>query len=216
MGILVALVAAGSLAAGCGGSDSSTKQAASTAAPARAPTTVAPTVPAGFAGFTDTADRFTIAVPSAWRKVDPSSPGAAQAEKDLLKSNPSLAPLLSGDLVAQGIKFLAVDSAGGAVNVVVKPALGATDSDLPSVADAIKTEYQKGGILLRSSDPVQLTGHAALRLTADLPVANPSGGGKVTVHEVQYFIFANDLGYILTMAGNSPQFATIPTTFRVT
>ncbi len=98
--------------------------------------------------------------------------------------------------------------------MVVKPAVGARDSDLPTVAEQIKGEYQKGGFTIRSSEMVQLAGHASLKVTSDLALNKPTGG-NASVHEVQYFIFANDLGYVLTLAGTSPQFAAIPDTFRV-
>jgi len=215
-GLVLAVGGLSSVAVACGGSGSSK---ASTSSPPKTAaaittTTLAASVPAGFAGFSDAADRFTIAVPGSWRTIDPSSPGAAQAKQDLAKSNPVLAPVLTGDLVAQGIKYLAVDAAGSATNVVVKPAVGARDSDLPTVAEQIKGEYQKGGLTIRSSEMVQLAGHAALKVTSDLAVNKPTGG-NTSLHEVQYFIFANDLAYVLTLSGTSPQFAAIPDTFRV-
>jgi len=205
------------LALGCGGSDSS-NDPSTTAPPKTAAavttTTLAASVPAGFSGFTDAPDRFTISFPTAWRQIDPSSPGAAQAKQDLAKNNPGLAPFLAGDLVAQGIKFLAVDGTGSATNVVVKSAVGARDSDLSGVADQFKAGAAKAGFTLRANEMVQLGGHTALRLTSDLAINSPTGG-KTNVREVQYFIFANDLGYILTLAGTSPQLPAIAQTLRI-
>jgi len=214
-GLVLSVGVLSSLAVACGGSSSSkTSTSGPPKTAAVTTTTLAASVPAGFTGFSDAADRFTIAVPAAWRTIDPSSPGAAQLKQDLAKSNPALAPVLSGDLVAQGIKYLAVDAAGSAANVIVKPALGARDRDLPTVADQVKAEYAKGGFTIRSSEMVQFAGHAALKITSDLALNKPTGG-STSVHEVQYFIFANDLGYILTLAGSNPQFAAISNTFRV-
>lgn len=220
-GCAFALVAAALLAGGCGGSSGSatkvgpTTTAPPTTTPLPTTTTLAVNVPAGFTGFTDTADRFTIATPPGWRQVNPSSPGAAQATQDLVKSNPKLAAALpSGDLVALGIKFLAVESGGSVVNVVVKPAVGAQDSDLPGLAGDLKAQYQKLGAVASPPETVQLSGHSALRVKLDLKLTK-AAGGKATVHEVQYVIAANDLLYILTLAGDNAQLAAVPDTLRV-
>jgi hypothetical protein len=215
-------LAAALLAGGCGSSGSATKvgpastaTAPPTTTPAPTTTTLAANVPAGFTGFTDVADRFTIATPAGWRQVNPSSPGAAQATQDLVKSNPKLAAALpSGDLVALGIKFLAVEGSGSTLNVVVKPAVGAQDSDLPALATDLKAQYQKLGAVPSATDTIQLSGHSTLRVKVDLKVATPTGG-KVTLHEVQYALVANDLLYVLTLAGSSAQLGSVPDTFLV-
>jgi len=226
VGLGLTLVAMSALVAGCGSSDSSTKAAASTTTAARpgplttttlAPipsTTLAVSVPAGFVGFTDAADRFTIAVPTAWSKVDPSSPGAAQATQEMLKNNPDMATVLTSDLAGQGVKYLAVDGSGSSANVVVKPALGMKDSDLPQVADAVKAQYLKVGGTVRGTETVQFAGHTALRLTVDLKLAR-AVGSRVTVRTIQYFMALNDLAYIVTLAGTSPLLVPIGDTFRV-
>ncbi len=216
-----ALVIAGAMVAGCGGSGTSSSPSSPSSTsgptstlPAPNTTSAAAVAPPGFTTFTDAADRFSISFPESWRKVDPSSPGAAQAIQDLVKSNPGLATVASGDLVAQGIKFLAVASAGATVNVVVKPAVGARDSDLPDVVDQVKAEYAKIGGAVRTDETVQVAGRTGLRLTVDLQVAGPTGA-KTQVSEVQYFLLANDLAYILTEAGSDPQFPAVANTFRV-
>ena len=217
--VAATLVAAGGLAAACSGAGITSQplplSASATTVPSTAATTArAAAAPPGFTGFTSDADRFSLSVPSDWRQVDPASPGAARAMEELARSNEKLAPLLTMDLAAQGIKFLAVDQDGNSVNVVVKPALGALPSDLPDLVDEIKAQYESLGATLRSNETVRVGGHEALRLTLDVQLTGPDGR-KVTLGEVQYFLVANDLVYIVTMAGDSPEFPAIISTFTV-
>lgn len=199
------------VASSCGGSGTS-----KTAAPTTTTTTLASSVPAGFTGFTDAVDRFTISTPADWRQIDPSSPGAAQFAKDLVSANPAFAPALgSGNLAAQGMKFFAADASSGAsVNVIVKALPGVLDSDLPKLADQIKAQYAQVDGTVTGIRSVQLSGRAAVRVSLDLRISGPTGA-KSTVQEVQYLVAANDLVYILTFAGDSPRLAPIGDTFRV-
>jgi hypothetical protein len=223
----VALLAVGSLAAACGGSGGgspaapATTTTAATAAttttlPATTTTTaLAANVPAGFTGFTDAADRFTIAAPAGWRQVDPKSPGANQATQSLASSNPKLAAVLPpGDLVSLGVKFLAASTTGSTANVVVRPAVGVQDSDLTQLGEELRSQYKAIGAVPTALETIQLSGRTALRVKLDLRMTRPTGG-KATVHEVQYALVANDLLYLLTLAGDSPQLGGIPDTLRI-
>ncbi len=193
--LVACLTTVAALAGGCGGSDDESASGSTTLAPpttAAATTTSTGPVPAGYTGFTEATSRFSVAVPSSWRQVDPSSPGAAQALQDLAKSNPALGSMLSGgDLAAEGIKFLAVDQAGASANVVVKPALGAKDSDLPQLLEELKAQYRDLGATLTGNETVKLAGHDVLKLSINLPLAQPQGG-RTTLPTVQYFLVAND------------------------
>lgn len=180
-------------------------------------TTIAKSVPAGYTGFTDETSHFSISVPTSWRKVDPTSPGATQALQDLVKANPGFASLVgSGDLASSGMRFLAADPATGAsVNVVVRSAIGATDADLKDVLDALKPEYASVGLTLVSSRTVTLAGHSALEITVGGSIKATPSAPATTVHEVQDIVAANDFLYILTRAGTDKTLASIAATFRV-
>jgi hypothetical protein len=217
---MVAVVAV--LGAACGGSKASTSP--TTKATALPTTTTATTlVPAGYSPFADTTDKFTIAVPAAWRQIDPASAGATQVFADVVKANPKLSSLLGSgpaDLVAKGIKFFGVDVSGATdfapnVNVIVKAALGATDSDLPQAVAALKTQYTQIGATVTSTATVPLAGHQALQVKVQLPLTTPAGA-KTTVAETQDLVAANDLIYILTFAGVSADFSTIESSFALT
>jgi len=178
-------------------------------------TTLATAVPAGFTGFTDAADRFTIAVPATWRQVDPASPGAEQAIQEVVKRYPDFASVLgSGDLAAQGMRFIAVTGGGAGANVVVRPAVGGRDSDLPRIGERLKVQYESLGLTVVDLGSEQLSGRAALRLNVDAHLGGATGAAP-TVHEVQHLIVANDLIYILTLSGDDPQLPNVAATLRV-
>jgi len=176
----------------------------------------------GYAEFADHADGFSIAVPSAWRQVDPSSPGAAAAFQQIEAANPGLQRVFGSGfagLVAQGIKFLAVDPQAGVggnptVNVVVRSAPGATDAGLAQLADGIRSEYGQIGAEVLGTTTVRVAGHRALEVRADFALSGEDGT-SATVHETQYFVAASGFVYIVSLAGSSPQFATVVSTFAV-
>ena len=201
------VVAAASLAitiVACGSSKKSATIATTTA------------VPAGFTTFQDKPDHFKLSVPGGWRQVDASSPGAIQAAKDLAAANPSLQSLIgSGDLSSKGIKYLAIATDGTSnVNVVVKAAPGAKDSDLPNLVDTLKTQYQQAGATVESTMSVPLAGHQALQVKITLPL-NDGSGGTTTLHETQDIVAANDFAYIVTLTGASPDLAAIGSSLNV-
>jgi len=213
--VFLSVVTIGALTSACGGEGTSSSPAPVTTVPATTTSTLAALVPAGFTGFTQATDRFTVSVPSDWRQIDPSSPGAAQATQDMVKRYPALAPVLGSGGPAQNIKFLAVDSTGKSVaNVAVMVAVGARDSDLPKQVDDLKAEYRKLGATVTSTRSVPLSGHTALQVNLEMRLAG-AGGASPTVRQVQYIIAANDLLYILTLSGDSPQLSTVATTLRV-
>jgi hypothetical protein len=213
---LVAGLAVCGLAVGC----SSSASTPDTSQASKAPSSPTSAVPAGYVEFVDRESQFSIAVPSSWHQVNPSSPGASQVISSLVAANPRLKSVLgsAASLAADGMKFLAVDASSIArvpsINVIVQPALGTTDSDLPKLLNEVKSEYAKIGATLTSNSYVQLAGHTALHAAIVLH-EKTSTGVTLDVPENQYLLFANDFGYNLTLAARSPRFATILTTFEV-
>jgi hypothetical protein len=215
---LAIAIAGLSLVTACAGK-SATLPNTTTAPPATTTSTSA--APAGYTVFTDAADHFRIATPTTWRQIDPASPGAAQLIQQMLKVNPKLSTLVGtgpADLASKGIKFLAVDVAApqflANVNLVTKPALGVVDSDLPQLADALRSEYQKIGAVVTSTATIPLAGHQALQVKLRLALKTLSGS-TTTADETQDLIAANDLVYTITFAGSSPQFSTIESSISV-
>lgn len=219
------VILAGAWLAGCGesspsakGTDTtapvSTQATVTTMAPLTTSSTAAASVPAGYTAFTSKEDRYSLAVPKDWRQIDPSSPTAAQAVKDAVKLNPALGSVISPEnLTAQGIKYLAVNGTGASVNMVVKPAAGARDSDLPSIVDAIKAQYPSIGGTVTGTETVQLSGRTAAKVSSDIQMNQAAGASKLS--QVQYVLLANDLAYILTLSGQSPVFPAIAATLRI-
>jgi translation elongation factor EF-1beta len=173
-------------------------------------------VPAGFTTFQDKSDHFKLSVPSSWRQVDASSPGAIQAAKDLAAANPTLQSLIgSGDLASKGIKYLAIAADGQSnVYVVVKATPGVKDSDLPNLVDTLKAQYQQAGATVESTSSVPLAGHQALQVKLTLP-QNDGSGGTTNLHETQDIVAANDFAYIVTLTGTSPDLTAIGSSLNV-
>ncbi|HUO48153.1 MAG TPA: PsbP-related protein [Acidimicrobiales bacterium] len=179
----------------------------------------------GYTQFADHTDSFSIAVPSSWRQVDPSSPGAEAAFQEMTTQNPSLRKAFGNgfsDVVSAGIKFLAVDpdpadvASGGSptINVIVHPAPGSTDADLGRLSSGITGEYQQLGLHLVDTSTVHLAGHRALRMHVGYTVT-AADGSTSSVPETQYFVLANDFAYIITLAFSSPRFDQVMSTFAV-
>jgi len=179
--------------------------------------------PQGYQTFVDQPDRFSLAVPSTWREINPSSPGAADAFQAIQDQNPNLKSALGGTnlatMAASGMKFFSMEPSpeGGFasnINVVVHSALGIKDSDLGELQREAATEYAKAGATVSSTSTVALAGHKALRETIQFTMKNPSGN-SILVPEVQYFVGANDLLYVITLSGTAPDLDTVATTFQV-
>jgi len=177
--------------------------------------------PPGYQSFVDQADRFSLAVPSTWREIDPSSPGAAKAFQDLQNLNPKLKSAFGGTdlatLVASGMKFLSIEPTfqgdfASNVNVLVHSALGIRDSDLAQIQSQAAAEYAKVGATVSSTSTVTFAGHEALREGVQFPAA--AGTGNL-IPEVQYYVGANDLLYVFTLSGTAPDLTTIATTIVV-
>lgn len=179
--------------------------------------------PPGYVTFTDASDGFSIAVPGSWRQVDPNSPTAQATIDELEKSNPNLEAALGAgvsDLTAKGIKFLAIDpvvSAGIApnVNVIAKPALGFGPKNLAQLKEALPGQYAKVGARLQDLTEVTFAGRSALEAVLDLPLSGV-GGSRLTAHETQYFVAANNYLYVVTLTGTSPDLDQVASTFEPT
>jgi hypothetical protein len=172
--------------------------------------------PAGYKAFTEKTDRFSLAVPGSWESVDPSSPGAAEAYQQMAANNPAFQSVGGGDvtnLASRGMKFLAVNGQSS-VNVVVKPVLGAGSSSLTQLQSQLRGLYQTLGATLLSNQTIQLNGREALQATVEQPF-NEANGSYVLIDETQDFFAANDLVYSVTLAGTSPDLATIASTFNI-
>jgi hypothetical protein len=202
------------VAAGC------TSSTSPSASPHGSSSTTTGAMPRGYTRFTDHADRFTIAVPVSWRRIDPSSPGASQAFAELLRSNPGIANATGTDsaaLLSQGMKLLAIDVGSPTeptIDVITRPAPGLRDSDLPQVLDAVKSEYASAGFRLARTQPISVGGHKGLEETLHVSLAAPSGG-TVSKSEIQDLVAANDLLYVVTLSGTSAAFPTIVKSFKV-
>lgn len=199
--------------AACGSSKAG--KASGTVAASTTPS-VTSSIPPGYVEFRSGVNHFRISVPSNWRQIDPSSPGAAAVVQDVEKSNPALKTVLgAGDLASKGITFFAISPDGKVnLNIVVKPAVGARDSDLPSLRTELKTQYQQLGGNVTSTETVSLAGHQALQIHVQLPLKDASGTTH-TLNETQDVLAANDFAYILTFTGEAPDVATIAATFNV-
>lgn len=171
--------------------------------------------------FADAAKHFSIAVPSTWRSIDPSSPGAIDAFKTLLAANPRLAEAygsLSTATLSSAMSFFGISAdstAPGSVNVVAVPALGVSDSDLSSVELKFQAEYQRIGATVAQASTISLAGHQALHNVISAPLVAP-GAATSTVTESQDVVLANDLAYILTSSGSSPDLDGIIASFSLT
>jgi hypothetical protein len=213
------------------GAAAATSPGASNASPGASPNTSPRAVPsagssasgapAGYQTFSDQADHFSIAVPSEWRSVDPTSPGAAAAFEQIQAANPNFKRGFNGNLsslLANDVKFLAVAPPSQAaeaanLNVIVKPAPGFVDADLGQIRNALPGEYTKIGATLLGITTITLDGHQALKTTAHLPV-NTDLGNTLLASQSQYVLGANDFIYIITMTGTSPDLSTIAATFQ--
>jgi hypothetical protein len=215
VGLVACLLIGASCSSGSSTSSSSSSDTTGTSAPR---TTTSSSLPVGYSVFSDHTDRFRIAVPRAWRQIDPSSPGASQSFAAALESNPGLKSMLGSNpanLVAQGIKFLALDiSDGDSVNVDVRSAPGGRDSDLADLVDVLKQQYAAAGIDVTDTSTISLAGHKALHVVVVAHLVDASGA-QHTRNEVQDVVVANDLVYTVTYAGESGEFPSIRSTFDV-
>ncbi|MGH9095099.1 MAG: hypothetical protein ACRDXE_08055 [Acidimicrobiales bacterium] len=174
--------------------------------------------PPGYKPFVDRTDHFSIAVPAAWRSANPSSPGVTASVHDMLQLSPRLQANLGSGFVnalSRSTKFLAVDPTGGtiatsAVAVVVSPAIGATDNDLPQAEAGLERAYQQTAGTVVSSVGIDLAGHQALQDTVRVPTASGT-----TILETEDVLLANDFVYFITFAGSSPDMPTVASTFSV-
>src|SRR5262249_36087092 len=154
--------------------------------------------------FVDRKDRFTIGVPRSWRRIDPSSPGASAALRTVLRDNPNMQSVLgsnAADVISKGTKFMTLNANARVdiptLNVIVEPAIGARDSDLPEVVDALKNQYAKAGATVESSRIVPLAGHSALELAVLFRFARAIGA-PLRRESIQDFVVANDSLYIVS------------------
>jgi hypothetical protein len=148
--------------------------------------------------------------------VDPSSPGAAEAFQQMEANNPAFQSVAGGDvtnLASRGMKFLAVGGQSS-VNVVVKPVFGAGGSSLTELQSQLPSLYHSLGATLMSNETLQLNGREAIQATVEQPF-NEANGSYIVVDETQVFFAAHDLVYSVTLAGTSPDLATIASTFDI-
>jgi len=172
----------------------------------------------GFSVFSDHADSFTIAVPSSWSQIDLSSPGANAAMSEMLSKYPKIGSILRSGGVSNlqqlGMKFFAADPvSGSSMNIIVIPAVGSGDADLPTAEGGIKSAYQKAGLTLLSTSTVSIAGHQALRFKIAFPAGGAGSSSSIT--ETQYFVLANDFAYTISAAGPSPELSQIVSSFSV-
>jgi len=71
------------------------------------------------------------------------------------------------------------------------------------------------GATVAGTRSMPLAGHTALQVTLDLKVPATATTKATTVHEVQDIVAANDLIYIVTLAGTDAALPKIADTLRV-
>lgn len=214
LGVIGALAAAGS-----GHATAQSSAAPNSATAVSAPNS--PSTPSGYSTFTSKADKFSIAVPSTWKKVDPSSPGAQAAINEIERLNPGLGSALGTsavNLAERGMLLLAVDPAAApdgftsSMNVVAKPDLVYSASSLTQLEAQLPGEYAKVGATITGSTIVTFDHRKALRATSSWLVNTPSGR-QANIQQTQYFLGANGLLFVLTLSGTNPALPTIASTF---
>jgi hypothetical protein len=176
-----------------------------------------PGVPSGYTAFVDRADRFSIGVPRAWRQIDLASPGASQRLDQIVHADPGMARVLgNGSAISNKVRFLALDpnftGFSPNVNVAVEPAVGIRDADLPQVLVGVQATYARAGLTVERVAYVPLAGHQALELTVTHP---PIAQISPAETSRQYFVAANDLMYVVTVSGASPDLAAVADSFNV-
>jgi hypothetical protein len=169
--------------------------------------------------FNDSADGFSVSVPSAWQRVSLTDPAAIDAVKQMLARNPKLAPAVGNpdDLASGGMKYLAIDPSGSAVNVAVESDPGApsnpSDSDLESGYPDLKSALEKGGGTVTAHRLITVNGHRALQVKYDLPLQ--SAGATIVLHATADAFLAKDTDYLVTLAGDAAVTDAIAATFTI-
>ena len=174
--------------------------------------------PAGYTSFVDSADRFSIAVPSSWTEVNPESAGSIAAFEQVEQNNPNLKAIIGSpsSLEAKGMRFLAIDTADqesqpSTINVTAQADPGFQDSEFSQLVAQLPAEFSKFGATMLGSSTVSLPGGEALRVSLDLPLTDDLGN-RTTLAETQYYLGSNDFIYVIT--GTGPGLTTIASTFR--
>jgi hypothetical protein len=190
---------------------------ASSAVAVAAPTAVG--TPKEYRSFVDRPDHFSISVPVSWLAVNPDGPEASAMLKLLEHDYPKFAGSLgpAATLAKEGVKFIAVDAsagqdAGSNVNVLVEPAPGFTDSDLPELASAARSEYESAGVKVLKILTVNFDGAEALK--AYMQYTLKYSGTSLTVSETQYIVWTDNSAYVMTLTGPSPDLVTVASTFK--
>jgi hypothetical protein len=149
-------------------------------------------IPSGFKQLKNDTEGVTIAVPSDFKEIDPSSFADPSNESAFSAQNPDLAPFLaSGNAFLEGSVLAATGATDGKPTVVVvaksPQKFDPTDS---AFARSLKTELQSAGADNLSISNVSLPAGDALRVALSIDV-----NGEVTsgvVHEVLYFVTIGD------------------------
>jgi len=174
--------------------------------------------PSGYSTFVDTSDHFSIAVPKAWPKTDPTATRAAATIQRFEQSHVTVKAILGSafsSALLSNIRLVAVDpTASGYVTVVVRPAPKITDSDLTSTANALPAEYKPLGATVVQTGIVQFAGHSALQLLVDLSVTTARRAREI-VSQYQYIVASDNSIYIVSVGGAGPILSTMLSTFRV-
>ncbi len=181
-----------------------------------------PGTPAGYQAYEDGPDHFSIAVPSAWYDIDPTSVEGVddQAQQSAERSNPGLSDFLgspSPSLGAASTKFLASgghvpNGVPSVVSVVIFRPVPPTD--LGSLETGILTTTALAHAKLEARGLVALNGRSAFRATAESTVETTSGQ-TATNQSAIYLIDVNDTLYAVIVSGIDPALATIVHTFNI-
>jgi hypothetical protein len=169
--------------------------------------------PAGYTTFSDTADGFSIALPSIWRDIDPNSTGTSQALAQFANDNPAFKAMMNSGVRSDFRLF--ADSADGraGLDILSQPAPGIRDADVTSQLSQAESTYQSLGIKVTGTGRETVAGHQAGVIQGTFTFNGPLGSQSVP--ETQYLVGASDNLYVITMIGASSDFPTILGTFRL-
>jgi hypothetical protein len=189
----VPVVAAGLLLVGCGSSDETTAEPATTvveSAADDAPTS--PAKPKGSKVVADKANGYQVALPAGYLRITSKSD-----LNEVLKAGTSAVAKagVSRAMVNKSLKLIAITADGtNTINVVVASAGGMTPDQLPLAKPALKEEMAKLDAEHFAVKAATIAGGPALRVTYLLPI----DGRKVAT--TQYITVHDDKAYTLTFS----------------
>jgi hypothetical protein len=169
--------------------------------------------PAGYTTFSDTADGFSIALPSQWRDINPTSAGTSQALAQFANDNPAFKAILNSGVRSDLRLFAGSADGRSGLDILSHPAPGVRDADVTSQLSQAESAYQALGIKVTGTGKETVAGHQAGVIQGTFTFNGPLGSQSAS--ETQYIVDANDNLYVITILGTSSDFPTILGTFTL-